>query len=288
MPLLSIITFSVLSAACLVGLFIANARNKALSNKWVILCYLGFAILLSAGGLVALSPTASRSMTVFVLLQLGYLGFGYLAAWLFRKAAPSAINSGKASGVWFVLANAFLGMVGFTVVYYLLDHSDLAPWFALSVLPFVLPQFLRTAFEAYRSIPHDIHKIWYYPIGADEVDYDHVDTSTIYMLELEYSKGINDPRLTNTKLRAPVSMNFGDWFRSFIENYNYKYESDPIRYQNADHTPMGWIFYTKPGLLKASKFIDPDRSIAENKISEKDIIQAKRVALVEEPAEAAY
>lgn len=288
MPFLSIITFSVLSVGCLIGLFVANARNKALSNKWVILCYLGFAIFISAGGLVGMSSPASRSMSMFLLLQFGYLGLGYLAAWLFRRAAPTEINSGKAAGIWFTLANAFLGMVGFTVVYHLFNHSGLAPWFALSVLPFVLPQFLRTAFEAYRAIPQDIHKIWYYPLGADEVDYDNVDTSTIYMLELEYSKGINDPRLTNAKLRAPVSMKFGDWFRSFIENYNYRYDADPIRYLNPDQTPIGWIFYTKPGLLKSSKFIDPDRTIAENKISEKHIIQAKRVELVEEKAEAAY
>lgn len=252
-----------------------------MSNKKVILFYLAFGILLSLGGLIAMSVTASRSMLNFVLLQLAYAGLGYLAAWLFRKNAPMEMQEGKYASVWFVLVNAFLGMVGFTLIYYYFSHSELSPWYALCILPFVLPQFLSAAFRAYREIPQEINKVWYFPVHADEVDYDKIDTSTIFMLELEYSKSINDPRVTNTKLRAPVAMKFGDWFRSFIDNYNYKFEQDPIQYLNDDQTPTGWMFYVKPSFLGGTKFIDPELSIAENQILEKNIIMAKRVGIVD-------
>lgn len=288
----AIIAFVLCSIIGLIGFYINSSKQKAagqlINNRKVLFAYLGFGLLMSTGGFIGMSPTASRSMVYFFALQAAYLGLGALASWLYKKFAPEELSQGKYAGVFFIMANAFLGMLGFALVFHWYSPSGLAPWYAMCVLPFVLPQFLTTAFNAYRSIPQEIHKVWYFPLHADEVDYDNIDTSTIYMLELEYSKSINDPRITNTKLRAPVSMKFGDWFRSFIENYNYKYESDPIQYTTIDQTPLGWIFYTKPSLLGKSKYIDPDLTIAENKITEKNIILAKRVGMVEEEAEAAY
>lgn len=289
----AIIAFVVLTIAGLIGFYINLNRKKAagqlLSNKKFIFFYLLFGIVISCGGFIAMSPTASRSMSFFLLLQAGYAGLGFLASWLYKKNAPEELSQGRYAGVFFVLANAFLGMIGFALVYHHYSPTGLAPWYALCVLPFVLPQFLSTAFRAYLDIPQEIHKVWYFPLNADPVDFDNIDTSTIYMLELEYSKSVNDPRITNTKLRAPVTMKFGDWFRSFIENYNYKYESDPIQFTNYDQTPLGWMFFTKAGALGKSKFIDPDLTIAENRISEKDIILAKRVGIVaEQAAETAY
>lgn len=276
--------FALLSVLALVGFFISTKKSAALgklSNKKAILFYLSFGIVLSAGGLIGMSPMASRSMVWFMLLQLAYAGLGFLAAWLFRRYAPEEAGRSKGEIIFFVLANALLGMMGFTLVFHYFDPSGIAAWFSFCIIPFLLPAFISVSFALFREIPQDIHKVWYFPLDADEVDYDHVDTSVIYMLELEYSKSINDPRLTNTKLRAPVSMKFGDWFRSFIESYNYKHEEDPIQYSYSGEEPHGWIFYVKPSMLGSARFIDPDQTIAENKISEKNVIQAKRVAFVE-------
>ena len=276
---------AVVGLVSLVSFFIINKRNQLLSNKKVVLYYLGFSLLISLGGFIGYSPATADSMMYFILLQLSYLGLGMLAMYLYRRYAPPP-EEGKHDwgGVFFVLVNAFIGMIGFTLIYYYFSRSVLSPYYSLCVLPFVLPQFLNTAFKAYQAIPQEIHKIWYYPLNAHEIDFEHIDTTTIYMLELEYSKVMNDARLTNTKLRAPVAMNFGDWFRSFIENYNHKYDSDPINFLSEDGTPQGWTFFVKPSLLGTSKYIDPDRTIAENKISEKNIIIAKRVGMVDQDA----
>jgi len=280
--LIGLITFAIFSIVCLIGFFIANKKSQILSNRTVILYYLAFSLLITTGGFIALSSTAARSMMYFILLQLVYAGLGYFASYLFKKKAPEEMSQGRFAAVFFVLVNAFVGMIGFTLLYNYFEPSGLAPWYALCVLPFVLPQFLSTSLSSYRSIPQEINKVWYFPLHADEVDYDKIDTTTIYMLELEYSKSINDPRVTNTKLRAPVAMKFGDWFRSFIDNYNYKFDSDPIQYLNDDQTALGWIFYVKPSFLGGTRFIDPELTIAENKIAEKNIIMAKRVGVVEE------
>ena len=288
----AIIAFVLFLIAGLIGFYINTGKQKAagqvLNNRKFIFFYLLFGIVISCGGFIGKSPDASRSMMYFFGLQVVFAALGFLASWLYKKNAPEDMISGRYAGVFFVMANAFLGMIGFALVYHFCNPNGLAPWYAMCVLPFVLPEFLSTAFKTYLEIPQEIHKVWYFPLHADPVDYDNIDTTTIFMLELEYSKSINDPRITNTKLRAPVAMKFGDWFRSFIENYNYRYESDPIQFTNFDQTPLGWMFYTKAGALGKSKFIDPELTIAENNITEKDIILAKRVGVVEETAEAAY
>lgn len=282
--LLFIITLAVVSIAGLILFFIYGKTNRVLSNRKAILIYLCVALVISACGFVGKLPVFSGSMLYFVLLQLFFLGLGFLVFYLWRKNTTGYFGNSKSrvSSVLFVLVNAMLGMIGFALVFHYCNPGGLAPYYALSVVPFVLPQFLETSFAAYRSIPQEIHKVWYYPVGADEIDFEGIDTSTIYMLELEYSKSVADPRLMNTKLRAPVGMKFGDWFRSFIENYNQRFDEDPIHYLNDDRTPQGWIFYVKPSFIGTPRFIDPDKTIAENKLVEKRAIIVKRVGLVEE------
>jgi hypothetical protein len=45
------------------------------------------------------------------------------------------------------------------------------------------------------------------------------------------------------------------------------------------------MFYIKPSALGRARYIDPEQTIMQNKIGEKDIIIAKRVGMVEEEAD---
>lgn len=283
--LVYLIALGLISIAAIIGFFIVSKQNKAWSNKKVILYYVAVGLVISACGFSGLIPGIASSFTSFLLFQVFFAGLGLLVSWLWNKGLGEDMpNQSKTrmSSVLFVLINAVVGMIGFTLIFHYCNPDGVAPYFAMSVIPFVLPQFIAVSFQAYKEIPHEIHKVWYFPLDADEIDFDKIDTSTIYMLELEYSKSIADPRLTNTKLRAPIGMKFGDWFRSFVENYNYKYDTDPIHYLNNDHTPHGWIFYVKPGFLGSAKYIDPDKTISENRLSEKKAIIARRVGFVAE------
>lgn len=280
-----LVALALVSIAAIIGFFVVSKRNKVWSNKKVILYYLAVGIVISACGFFGLLPSVASSFGYFILFQIFFTGLGLLVSWLWNKGLGAEMpnqSKTRTSSLLFVLINALVGMIGFALVFHYCNPDGMAPYFAMSVIPFVLPQFLIASFQSYREIPHEIYKVWYFPLGADEIDFDKIDTSTIYMLELEYSKSIADPRLTNTKLRAPLGMKFGDWFRSFVENYNYKFDSDPIHYLNPDRTPHGWIFYVKPGFLGGAKYIDPDKTISENKLSEKKAIIARRVGFVEE------
>lgn len=274
--LINVIIFSIIFLISLV-VFITRSKGSDVKNKKAILFTLLFAFIISVTGALAYAP-ALVSTAGFILFQVIFLGLGYLQTFLAKRGWYGVIQD-KIMKVAFIAMNASAGIVGFTFIFGLIGGHDLAPYFSLSGVIFVLPQFSAIAFESYINIPEEIYKVWYYPLDADEIDFEHIDTSVVYMIELEYSKNISDNRLLNSKVRAPLGMRFGDWFRSFIENYNERYDSDPIHYKDADDMPYGWIFYVKPPFLGTAKYVDPELTITENKLTEKRKIIAKRVAV---------
>lgn len=276
--LVYLIALAIVFVVSFISFFVVNKSDGQLKNMRVILIFLLFTVLISAGGL--LSKASSDSMSTFFMVQVFCLVLGYVSSFLMKKEFFGQMANEKVSKTCFVLANATAGMIGFTMLFNHFNDMGLAPYYSLSAFSFVLPQFFATSFEAYTEIPQEIFKVWYYPEEEKEIDFDKIDTSKIFMLEMEFSKSISDNKLVNSKAKAPLGMGFGDWFMSFIENYNHKFDNDPIQYLNADNTPNGWIFYVKPSFFGGSKYIDPDLSIADNKLSEKNVIIARRVAVV--------
>jgi len=273
-----LIALAVVFVVSFVAFFMVNKSEGQLKNMRVILMFLLFTVLIAAGGL--LGKASSISMSYFFMVQVFCLVLGYVSSFLMKKEFFGQLANEKVSKTCFVLANATAGMIGFTLVFNHFNTMGLAGYYSVSAFSFVLPQFFATSFEAYTEIPQEIYKVWYYPEEEREIDFDKIDTSKIFMLEMEFSKSIADNKLVNSKAKAPLGMMFGDWFMSFIENYNHKFDNDPIQYLNQDNTPTGWIFYTKPSFFGSAKYIDPDVSIADNKISEKNVIIARRVGVV--------
>lgn len=254
---------------------VTNNKKRDVRNRKVILFTLIFSAAITLFGFSGMIIDASSTFWYFVLLQVIFLGIGYIASFLLKRNAFGEFNNPPLSNVMFLIMNVTAGMAGFTFLFNYLNHSELGQYYALSALTFVLPQFLATSFQAYTEIPMEIYKIWYYP--DTDVDIDDIDTSVVYMLELEYSKSANDNRLVNTKSRAPLGMKFGDWFQLYVEHQNHKNPDDPIHYHGEDHAPYGWIFYVKPSFLASPRFIDTSLTIKENRLKEKNKIIARRV-----------
>ncbi len=277
----SMFFIGIVSVVVISGLVSFFAKNKEIgvSIKKIILLVLLFAVVISATAFVG-AAQGMTNMTSFFGLQVVNTLFGLLAFYLLKRPYFGDMSNSLFAPVLLTLVTAGCGMIGFYFIFNYYSGGDLAIYFAFTVIPFVLPQFVSTSFSAFKSIPQEIYKVWYFPINAEEVDYDNIDTSIVYMMELEYSKSVNDPRLTNTKLRAPMGIVFGDWFRSFVEGYNDRNGHDLIHYTHADNRPMGWIFYVKPSFLGTARFIDPDLTISQNKLTEKNIIIARRVEVV--------
>jgi hypothetical protein len=263
----------------MVGNFIFFAINKGqekLKNK-VFLSVLIGAITLGVFGFLGALPQITNSVWWFILLQLVYLGLGIIYYILLQKKTFGDFARPVLSNVILLIATLALGYGGFVFAFNYFNKEGLATYYGLSMLAFVVPFMFMTAFEALASIPKEIHKLWYYPIGKEEPDLDHVDLNNIYLVEIEFEKSPNSNQIKNNKVKAPVDFIFSDWFRSFIDNYNYRFDQDPIAYLNKDGSPHGWLFYTKPSFWKAKRNIDPAISIKANKITEKTIIVAQRV-----------
>jgi len=145
------------------------------------------------------------------------------------------------------------------------------------MLPFIVPFIFYRVYVAYINIPHEIYKIWKYPVGAIEADLDGMDFSKLMVLELEFSKEPSDMDRMRVKAKAPTSLTFGDWFHKFLEDYNYKFPGSPVSYSDANGEVQGWIFYIKPSFFRRRRYIDPDLSILTNKIMEQHTIVSKRV-----------
>jgi hypothetical protein len=277
--ILYIIATALVFLTSIIIFFVLN-KKAALKNMKLILFSLLFFIIMAASGLLALVNGVTSSMLWFYVLQAIFFMLGYLLCYLLKKNFFGELENEKLSKVLFVLANAALGMIGFSLLFDHFSPTDLAPYYSVSLLTFAVPQFLAVSFEAYSEIPQEIYKIWYYPDEEKEIDFDKIDTSKVFMLEMEFSKSINDNHLVNSKAKAPMGMQFGDWFMSFIDNYNHKFDKEPIQYLNSDNTSHGWIFYVKPSFFGTPKYIDPDLTITENRISEKNVIIARRAGAV--------
>ena len=275
--MLYIIALAVVLIVCLITFYVVNGKTKSIRNRRVLVFYLLFAIFLAGEGAIGFLPGIYHSMTGFLLVQIVALGFGTLMWFLIKKGFWGEFVKPPLSMALFAGTNVLGGMIGFIFLFNYASDLESGATYSLLLLPFVLPQFISICFRSFQSIPQDIHKVWYYPLNSDAVDFESIDTSNLMMLELVYSKSPEDGRLTNTKLRAPVGMQFGDWFKSFIENYNDKYESDPIHFMADEYSPIGWIFYVKPGFLGSPRYIDPEVSIVQNNITEKRPIIARRV-----------
>lgn len=264
----------------LVIFFVMNGAKKDVKNKKVILFNLLFSIIIALFGFLGKMLDCNESVWWFVFLQFIFLLLGSLFYYLLQKDFFGEFKNPDLSKLLLLIANTAFGFIGFCLLFEYLQKGGLALYYGMSTFTFLIPFGFMFAFELLASIPPEIHKIWYYPLNVEEPDFDKINLNNIYILELEFSKSPSDDTQKNYKAKAPIDMLFGEWYRSFINNYNYKFEEDPIQFLDSNREPHGWMFFTKPqSFLQTKKFIDPDISIKNNKLTEKTIIVAKRVAV---------
>lgn len=275
--LFSILAFALIA---LIAYFVMSGQNKILGNKVAIFTFVIVGIVLSLFGFIGYSYEASRSFLYFILLQVVSLGIGFGVSYFWQKqqVQTNSLIGSKSVGIsiLFFVCNLLLGIVGFTFLFNLFNSTGSAPYFSLCLIPFVIPHFVKLAYNAYLQIPNDIYKIWYYPTNYVDTNPDNINTKDALMLELEIAKTSNDA-YTNTKLKAPVEMKFGDWFMAYIDYNNHKFEDDKINYRNEEGDMQGWMFFERPSFFSAAKYVDPDLTIKENRLKENKVIIAKRV-----------
>jgi hypothetical protein len=181
------------------------------------------------------------------------------------------------AGVLFVLLNMFVGIIGFALCFYTFNKNiETSILFGLSTLTFALPTLVTSAYKSFIQIPNDIYNVWHYNL-YDEINYDNIDTDKVYMLEIEYTINDETTQFSNSRIKAPIDMKFGDWFQLFIDYYNERTDNSKLEYIDEYGMPIGWVFFERSSSIFGNRRINPELSIAENKLSEKKMVIANRV-----------
>ncbi|MGI4743364.1 MAG: TssN family type VI secretion system protein [Janthinobacterium lividum] len=261
-----------------VGLVVINRKKGLLSNKQLLLLVLIFGLPMALAGLVG------RIYLIFMpwyylVLQAGFLGLGIFYVRELDHLLREDRHRQPLFGHLLTGVIMLLGGYLFSLLFNFFSSLHYGLWAATCVLPFYLPLLFVQAFEALVVIPSEIRKIWHYPRHAAEVVLDDVDPYRLMILavELQKSPGSGEPPV-KVKARTPADLPFGVWFQKFIDDYNYKFPNEPIQTMNASEEEYGWLFYyVKPSLFGLRRYIDADQSIANNKLTERCLIVAKRV-----------
>jgi hypothetical protein len=258
---------------------ILNWGNSQLNVKKNIWTSLLIVFVLSIGGLFGLSDSLYEGFWFFIFMQMLALLIGIILNKLFLKNYFSSFNTKIISEISYLLFIISLSYFLFSFLFNYLSKTTLGYTYSNSLLILIIPYFITLAFNHFINIPASIYKVWYLNEEREEPDFDKINVRDVYLLSLDLLKNVNDKGVSNIKVKAPLEMNFGDWYQSFILNYNEKFTENMIQYKFLDGSSMGWVFYTKPSFFSGRRFIDPNKSITQNKLNEKVTIVASRVKI---------
>lgn len=170
-----------------------------------------------------------------------------------------------------------LGAGLFSVVFNLCNELQYGIWASTCLLPFVFPLLYTQTVNSYFDIPLEIYKVWKY---SEEYDSDslYINRERSIVVDVEIFRKVDDPAAERITGKASEDVIFGHWFQRMIDDCNLKSPSSPIVYQNDGGAYYEWVFYTKSSFFKRRFYIDPDVTLAENRLKSHDVIIAKRVA----------
>jgi hypothetical protein len=265
-----------ISAILFVALNWGNSQLNIKKNVWSTLLIV---FILSIGGLFGFSDSLYEGFWFFVLIQILALILGVLLNNLFLKNYFSSFKNKIISEISFSLFIVSVSYFLFSFSFNYFSKTTLGFTYATSLIILIVPYFIKLAFDHFIHIPASIYKVWYLNEEREEPDFDKINVRDVYLLSLDLLKNVNDKGVSNIKVKAPLEMNFGDWYQSFILNYNEKFTDNIIQFKFLDGSSMGWVFYTKPTFFSGRRFIDPNKSITQNKLNEKVIIVASRVKI---------
>jgi hypothetical protein len=254
-------------------------KNESLDNKTLIVFVLVSSLLVGVPGLWGMVGDEFSPVYYAIAQALYGLGGIFYVKVLIRHLSPKITAYQQLLESLLTLVIMLLGMFLFSLLYNALSPVPNGVLASSCALVFAVPLLFYWTYLAYISIPLDIYKLWRY--DATQVDsnrLDGVDFNKLLVLELEFGRKVNDEDRTRVKVKALPEMYFGEWFGTFLENYNRKFPDNPIAAAKDSGEAHDWIFYVKPSFFSRRRYIDPEASVATNRIREKHTIITKRVS----------
>lgn len=151
-------------------------------------------------------------------------------------------------------------------------------WAATSAVIFLVPLLFYYCYIHFISIPFDIYKTWQYDAEQKPHEFKGIDFDKLMVLNVELSKNAEDAQRFNIKAKTlPTGITFGDWFFRVVDDYNFKNNNSPIQLIDQNGVPYFWIFYVKKSFFSMRKYIDFEKEVLENKLTENEVVICKRV-----------
>jgi hypothetical protein len=258
-------------------MMILSKKNKLLSNLKLIFFVLLSSVILAIPGLCGLSDT-SFAPWLYLIAQGFYLIMGIIFVQAYEHYVGKNVEKHKVLlHILVMMVVVILGAYLFALLFNLLHKESLGYIGATSLLIFFIPTVFYWTYHAFINIPFEIYKVWEYPHNTAEINFDGLDFDRLLVLDIEFSKQPDAEERLRVKAKAPADITLGNWFRKFIDDYNYKFPASTIEYIRSDGNMHSWVFYSKKSFFHRRRLLDPGLTITENKIRENIKITSKRV-----------
>lgn len=212
-----------------------------------------------------------------------FTGLGVLHAFLVRKYIGIEESESFLPELIFTAYVTLLGALIYTFLFSFMNHGRSAPYtlvFATSIISMIIPFFIYRTFIFFISIPVPEYKKWYYPVGEElNIDEELFEDKNVLILELEIALKASDPvaKEKRNRIKAHHRLEWGKYFAIYVYDYNDIHAGQNIEVTDEFSQPYGWNFYVKPKWYQSPRYLNPDLTVAENNLSENDIVVAERI-----------
>lgn len=270
-----------------IGTFVLKTRAKAKGKTKIklklLLVFFAFtgAIISSVGLLGFLKYDfiwTGIIASIIIYLLLGYGLYAY-----------TKTNSFKSIGFNQQIAPILLGklictLLGAWIYYFIFNYTSNLNYgyWAMSLCSWVLiPSLFIYALEYYHKIPILFYEHWVVDTSKIDINYwKHIDTFKLMQVNLKVKRSHYDRQLASFSVKIPQDIPLGKWFDKVVDDPNLS-QSGRIQITTEDDLNYGWIFYTSKWLKTPvfTRVLDAKKTAQENKINNRAIIYAKRVAV---------
>ncbi|WP_292008965.1 TssN family type VI secretion system protein [Chryseobacterium sp.] len=262
-------------------------RNKpAIKMKVIIIYFLLCSLCLAIPGFFGFAGNLFNPYW-YLIAQIIYLIFGIIHVNLLHVYFKKHIDSLSLSILFETLLTltcmAFGGYLFVLIFDWMSKGTGYSLMAATSVIIFIVPLVFYYCYVQFISIPFDIYKTWRFSPDQKPPDFEGADFDKLMVLNVELSKNLEDANRFRIKAKTlPTGVTFGDWFYRVVDDYNHKNPGSVIHLLDNEKESYYWIFYTKKSFFSFRKYIDFDRDITSNNISENEVVICKRVIHHEE------
>lgn len=264
----------------LIALFyVFNKKNNLVHTKNILIASILFSLLIALPSVFTFTGVRFIGL-YYPIIQIVYLFLGFyyvkkIESFFTDKKSPYT----KPIMILITLIIICLGSFLFSLFFNYFGELKYGLIASTCTYTFIIPLFIDWAYKSLLSLPSEIYKIWKYDNGYTDSFFSSEAIDKIIVLELELSKKIENEENIKVKAKAPLNFKFGEWFQMFIHDHNIKYAEMPISY-STNTVLDGWIFYTKPTFIQGKKYIDFEKTIEENQLTnDNTTIICKRVSI---------